>query len=90
MSKSYTDKMGTPLNGRILVKPDDVEAVTSFGLILTPSKEKPQTGVVVIGNDSLKEGDRILFSLFGLDEIKLNGEIYAVVSDTAVLFKYAQ
>lgn len=88
MSKLDTSKLGRPLNGRILVEPDPPEATTSFGLLLPESKEKPHTGTVIVGNKDLQEGDRILFSLFGLDEMKLNGKNYAVVSDSAVLFKY--
>lgn len=87
-TKSTTAKLGRPLKGRILVEPDPVEQQTAFGLLLPDNKEKPATGTVVIGNDEVKKGDRILFSLFGLDEVKIEGKDYCVVSDSAVLFVY--
>ncbi len=86
MSKSVTFK---PLNNRILVKPDAPEQETSFGLLIPDNKEKPATGTVVVGNKMVKKGDKILFSLFGLDEIKIDGVAYAVVSDSGVLGIYA-
>lgn len=78
-----------PAAGRILVLPDKPESETSFGFLVPDSKEKPATGVVVVGNDFVKAGDKILFSLFGLDEVKIDGQNYAVVTDSGVLGKYA-
>lgn len=89
MSKSAISKLGRPLNGRILVEPDPPAQQTSFGLLLPDNKEKPATGTVVIGNDQVAEGDRILFSLFGMDELDIEGKHYAVVSDSGILFVYA-
>lgn len=90
MSKSTISKLGRPLNGRILVEPDPPATETSFGLLIPDNKEKPATGTVVIGNDQVSKGDRIVFSLFGLDEIKIEGKNYAVVSDSGILFVYAK
>ena len=77
--------MFKPSAGRILVEPDAPETQTSFGLLLPENKEKPATGTVVVGNKDVKKGDKILFSLFGLDEVKIDGKDYAVVSDSGVL-----
>ncbi len=89
MSKLHIPKVKL-LNGRILVEPDPPESQTSFGLLIPDSKEKPVTGTVVIGNHELQAGDRILFSLFGLDEVKIEDTNYAVVSETGVLMIYAK
>jgi chaperonin GroES len=77
------------LHNRVLVEPDPRQEMTSFGILIPDNKERPVTGTVVIGNSSVKEGDRILFSLFGLDEVKIDGKDYAVVSDSGILFIYA-
>ena len=89
MSKLNTFKLGRPLGGRILVEPDPPQKETSFGLLIPDNKEKPATGTVVIGNKEVKKGDRIIFSLFGLDEVKIEGKDYAIVSDSGVLFVFA-
>ncbi len=77
------------LHNRILVLPDPKAEETDFGVILPENKERPVTGTVVVGNTSVKKGDRILFSLFGLDEIKIEGKNYCVVSDSGILLVYA-
>lgn len=73
-----------PLNNRIVIKPvKDTE--TASGFILVEGKEKPVKGIVVVGNDLVKEGDKILFSRFGYDETEVDGETYYVVSSMSVL-----
>lgn len=74
-----------PLNNRILVKPDDI-SVTEYGaLVSSDNTEKPTTGVVVVGNNTAKEGDRVLFSKFGFDEVVIDREILYVVSDANII-----
>ena len=77
-----------PLKNRVLLKPDPLAQETSFGLLLPENKEKPATGTVVVGNSEVKKGDRILFSLFGIDEVKIDGKNYAVISDSGILGVY--
>lgn len=77
-----------PTKGRVLVEPDPIEQETSFGILLPDNKEKPATGTVLIGNDIVKDGDRILFSLFGIDEFKHEGKNYTLVSDSGILGIY--
>lgn len=77
-----------PLNGRILVLPDPPANVTSFGLLIPDNKEKPATGTVVVGNKEVKKGDRILFSLYAIDEFVHEGKNYTVVSDNGILGVY--
>lgn len=74
----------SPLNNRILVEPDKGEKQTASGIIL-PNEEKPLTGTVITGNKEVKKGDKIIFSRFGYDEVKIDGILYYVVSDFNIL-----
>ena len=77
-----------PLKNRVLVEPDPIAKETSFGFLLPDNKEKPATGTVVIGNSEVKAGDKILFSLFAIDEVKMDGKNYVVISDSGILGVY--
>lgn len=77
--------MFKPLHNRVLVEPDPPETQTSFGILLPENNERPVKGTVVVGNSSVQKGDRILFSLFGLDEVTIENKNYCVVSDTGIL-----
>lgn len=75
-----------PLNHRILVRPTKAEQQTSFGIILSiENQEKPTTGDVVVGNDLVKEGDKVLFSKFGFDEVVIDKETLYIVSEQNIL-----
>ncbi len=90
-----------PLGDRILVKPlslDDAKK-TKSGIIIpdTVSKERPEQGkVIAVGvgrtNDDgkvlpmkIKVGDTVLFSKYGPDEIKVDGEEYFIMKEDGVL-----
>ena len=88
----------TPLGDRVLVKPQAGETTTAFGIIIPDTaKEKPETGVVIAvgpgkktdnGNVvpvSVTVGDKVMFSKYGFDEIKLKGEEYYLISETNIL-----
>jgi chaperonin GroES len=88
----------TPLGERVLVKPLAPETTTLSGIIIPDnSKEKPEQGVVVaVGpgkkNDaghavppSVKVGDKVMFSKYGFDEIKVNGVEYYMVNESNIL-----
>jgi len=78
--------MFKPLNERVLVKPEDKPTETSSGILLSDkTQEKPVIGEVIVGNKDVKEGDRVLFSKFGYDEVTLDGDLYYVVSDCNIL-----
>lgn len=78
--------MFKPQNNRLLVKPDAPETETASGIILTESKDKPCTGVVVdVLNQDFEPGQRILFSKFGYDEVTIDKELYYVVSVPTIL-----
>ena len=81
-----------PVDDRILVRPTKNEEKTSAGIILPDTaKEKPQEGeVVAVGTDeemqkTFKVGDRVLFSKYGGNEIKLEGQEYLILSRSDVL-----
>jgi len=90
----------TPMADRVLVKPAGLEEglVTSFGIVLPDSaKEKPETGTVVAvgpgkrGEDgkvvpiALKVGDKVMFSKYGYDEVKVDGTEYYLVREDNIL-----
>ena len=77
--------MFKPLQNRVLIEPELHAMQTTSGIILPENKEKPRIGTVVVGNEEVKAGDRVLFSLFGMDELDLDGKHLVIVSDSAIL-----
>jgi len=89
----------TPLADRVLVEPLDKETVSKGGIIIpeTVDKERPDQGrVVAVGagkrNDdgkllplSVKVGQKVLFSKYGPDEVKIGGKEYYVISESNIL-----
>ena len=87
-----------PLNDRVLVIRIDQEEKTSGGIIIPDTaKEKPQEGkVVAVGygkvNEQgeripleLKKNDRILFSKYGGNEIKIDGVEHLMIRADDIL-----
>lgn len=78
--------MFKPLNGRVLIKPDErVEKTTISGIIIPEKDEKPITGVVVSGGEAVKTGERVTFSKFGYDQVTIEHELYYVVTEATIL-----
>jgi len=92
----------TPLNDKILIKPISKEEKTQSGIILpdTASKERPEEGeILAIGSgmrdeegkrvaiDDLKVGDTVVFTKYGPQEIKVDGEELLLVSYKDILAK---
>lgn len=78
-----------PLNGRVLIKPDDGEKTTSSGIIIASTTEKPTTGIVVGSASKLvKDGQQVVFSRFGYDEVSLEGVRHYLVSDKSIIGVY--
>lgn len=88
----------TPLHDKVIVKPIEPETVTAGGIIIpdTVDKEKPEQGTVVaVGPGkfddgvrepmTVKEGDRVIFSKYGYDELKFKGEEYYILSEGTIL-----
>ncbi len=90
-----------PLADRILVKPfdsADLAEKTASGIIIpdTVSKEKPEQGkVLAVGPGRyedgkvvpprVKVGDRVIFSKYGFDEIKVDGEELYILKEDSIL-----
>ena len=97
-SKSGIQPLGDRVLVRPL-SPEETGKTTSFGIIIpeTVDKEKPEQGAVVavgLGKRSddgkllplsVKVGDRILFSKYGYDEVKVGGVEYYMVSESNIL-----
>ncbi len=87
-----------PMGDRVLVRPTPPETVTSFGIIIPDNaKEKPEQGIVVAvgkgrrGDDNeliavaVSVGDKVLFSKYGYDEVKVDGTEYFLVREENIL-----
>lgn len=89
-----------PLGDRVVVRPLSAEEMgmkTASGIIIPDTvKEKPEQGkVVAVGPGkfeegmrtpmSVKVGDRVLFSKYGPDEVKVAGVEYFVVRESDIL-----
>jgi chaperonin GroES len=87
-----------PLYDRILVKRVEEETKTAGGLFIPDTaKEKPQKGqVVAVGNGKLqedgsirkldvKEGDKVLFSKYSGNEIKMDGVEHLIMREDDIL-----
>src|SRR3989344_4671954 len=87
-----------PLNDRVLVEPVKEERKKG-GIILpeTLEKEKPQEGIVIAvgpgkfdedGNRipmTVKKGDKVLFTKYAPNEIKVDGKEYLVVREDDIM-----
>lgn len=87
-----------PLGDRVVVKPLQKDEVSMSGIIIPDSanREKPERGTVVaVGAGkyddgdllpmTLAVGDTILFSKYGYDEVKIDGQEYYILSESNVL-----
>jgi len=87
-----------PLGERVVVKPLPLEEVTKGGIVLPDTaKEKPQEGeVVAVGSGrlldngtrvaiDLKVGDKILFSKYAGNEVKISDVEYLIMREADIL-----
>ncbi|MFO7556525.1 MAG: co-chaperone GroES [Desulfobacterales bacterium] len=87
-----------PLNERVLVIRVKEEQKTAGGIIIPDTaKEKPQEGkVIAVGSGKMvesgkriplqvKEGDRILFSKYAGNEIKIDGVEHLIMREDDIL-----
>ncbi len=91
-----------PLGDRVLIRPIKEDEVTKSGIVLpdTAEKEKPEKGeVVAVGEGKLNEdgkriplnvqaGDKVIFSKYGPDEIKVDDEELLIIKQEDILAKY--
>ena len=89
-----------PLGDRLIVKPIEEEETTASGIVLPDTaKEKPQKGKVIAVGDGainedgtrrpldLSEGDEVLYSKYGGNDIVVDGEDLLVLKESDVLAK---
>src|SRR5262252_2882036 len=87
-----------PLNDKILVKRLEAEEKTAGGILLPDAaKEKPRQGKVLsLGDGKLledgkrakfqvKEGDKVLFTSYGGNEVKIGNEEYLIMTEEDIL-----
>ncbi len=88
-----------PLRDHILIEPLKQEEKTATGLYLpaTAEKERPEQGkVVAVGLGKfdrngeripmeVKKGDKVLFSKYGPNELKIDGKEYLVAREEDIL-----
>lgn len=90
----------SPLGDRVVVIPSEREGEKKLpsGIIIpdTVDKEKPAKGeVIAVGPGKyddgervpmqVKVGDTVLFSKYGYDEVKIDGETYYILSEANIL-----
>ena len=90
----------TPLGDRLVVRPAEKEGEKKLasGIIIpeTVDKERPAKGEVVAGGPGKFEegkrvpmqvqvGDTVLFSKYGYDEVKIEGQEYYILSESGIL-----
>jgi len=88
-----------PLSDHILIEPVKEEEKTKTGIFLpeTASKERSEEGkVIAVGSGkrnekgeiipvSVKVGDKVLFTKYGPNEIKVDGKEYLIASEADIL-----
>jgi chaperonin GroES len=86
-----------PLGDKVVVKASTAEERTAGGIVLPDAaRERPQQGTVVsVGPGRLletgeraamavKEGDTVIYSKYGGNEIKLDGEEYLILDQESI------
>lgn len=79
---------------------EELGTVSASGIIIpdTAKKEKPEQGIVIAAGPGkwnedgdariemdVKEGDRVVFSKYGFDELKFDGNEYYIVAESSIL-----
>ena len=88
-----------PLGDRVLIEPITEAEKTKAGIYLpeTASKERPEQGRVIAVGDGrvlesgkvvpprVKKGQKVLFTKYGPNEIKVNGKEYLIAKEEDIL-----
>lgn len=99
MAKAQNERLSIkPLGDRVVVKPQAKEEKTASGIFIPDSakQDSPSKGTVVaVGSGryddgklvpmTVKVGDTVLFSKYGFDEVKVDGQEYCILSESSVL-----
>ena len=101
MAKTATKMKIVPLGDRVVVRRAEAESTTSGGIVLPDSaRDKPQRGEVIavgdghVKNDgnkvplTVKEGDRVIFSPYGGEEIEIGDEKLLLLRESDILATY--
>lgn len=79
---------------------EELGTASASGIIIPDSakKEKPEQGIVIAAGPGkwdedgekripmeVKEGDRVVFSKYGFDELKIENKEYFIVSESSIL-----
>ena len=79
---------------------EELGTVSASGIIIpeTAKKEKPEQGIVLATGPGkwdedgekripldVKEGDRVIFSKYGYDEVKIENQEYFIVGESSIL-----
>ncbi len=99
--KKDVEKRVIPIGDRVLVRPfeeNELESKTVSGIIIpeTVEKDRPEQGeVIAVGEGkyedgkkvpmNIKKGDKVIFSKFGYDEVKIEGEEYYILREDNIL-----
>ena len=98
MTKAAMKTQVKPLGDNVMVQRLEAETQTTGGIVLPDSaKEKPKEGTVIALGDgklldsgerskfTVKKKDRVLFSSYAGNEIKVDGEDYLLISENDIL-----
>ena len=101
MAKKAAGTKIVPLGDKVVLKRQEAESTTAGGIVLPDSaQDKPQRGeVVAIGDGhvrsdgtrvalTVKEGDRVIFSSYAGDDIKIGDEEYLLLRESDILAVY--
>ena len=85
-----------PLGDKIVLKQAEAEETTKSGIIIGKSQETPQQAeVIAVGPGGMvdgkevtmqvKAGDKVIYSKYAGNEVKLDGEEYIIVKQNDIL-----
>jgi chaperonin GroES len=86
-----------PLGDKVVIKTLEAEHKTASGIVIPDTaKEKPAQGkVMAVGPGKVKDGkkvpmnvkvgDKVLYSKYSPQEVKVNGEEYLIISEEDIL-----
>jgi chaperonin GroES len=83
----------TPLQDRVLVKPQEAETTTKSGIIIPDTaKEKPVRGHVIAAGPGKKDeptqvkvGDVVLYGKYAGTEINIDGDDFLIMRESDIL-----
>jgi chaperonin GroES len=90
-----------PLGDKVVLKRQEAQSKTAGGIVLPDTaKDKPQKGEIIAVGDghvrddgnkvplTVKEGDKVIFSSYAGDEIKVGEEEYLLLREGDILATY--